>query len=250
MVEYVLFAAGFVLVSITAVGGLNSTARSYFQQSSSRIGQPVNQIKYNENGTRQSQASTTSITAPPSTTTTTTKATTTTAAPTTTKATTNTVAPTTTKATTTTVAPTTTKATTTTVAPTTTAPSNPATSNSVTKATGSMTWWNGTSSNGNGEWVATFTFKNNWSMQQSLDLQVVRTYANGTTTTETVTGLYVAGNGSSDYSLWSNPLSASGGVRSGVVSVTVTVTKVSTYTTGWQTITGGPNGTTATASAP
>lgn len=121
LVEYVLFAGCFVLVAITAVGGLNTTARRYFQQSSSKIGQPINRIKYDENGNRQQQASTTSITAPPSTTTTT-RATTTTAAPTTTRATTTTAAPTTTRATTTTAAPTTTRATTTTTTTTTAAP--------------------------------------------------------------------------------------------------------------------------------
>lgn len=117
LVEYILFLSCFVLVSVTAVGGLNSAARSYFQQSSTKIGQPVNRVQYDANGNRQQQASTTSITAPPSTTTiapTTTRATTTTVAPTTT------AAPTTTRATTTTVAPTTTRATTTTTPPTTT----------------------------------------------------------------------------------------------------------------------------------
>ena len=118
LVEYVLFVSAFVLVAISAVGGLNAGARQYFATSSSQIGQPVNRIQYDENGNRQTLASTTSITAPPATTattqaTTTTTATTTTVAPTTTKATT-TVAPTTT------AAPTTTSTTTTTVAPTTT----------------------------------------------------------------------------------------------------------------------------------
>ena len=72
IVEYVLFFGCFVLVAVSAVGGLNSGARSYFQQSSSKIGQPVNRIQYDANGARQQQASTTSITAPPSTSTTTT----------------------------------------------------------------------------------------------------------------------------------------------------------------------------------
>ena len=70
LVEYVLFMGGFVLIAVTAVGGMNSGARSYFQQSSSRIGQPINRVAYDENGNRVQQASTTSITAPPSTATT------------------------------------------------------------------------------------------------------------------------------------------------------------------------------------
>lgn len=126
LVEYVLFVGGFVLIAITAVGGMNTTARNYFQQSSNRIGQPVNRVKYDANGNRQQQASTTSITAPPSTTTTT-------IAPTTTRATTTTAAPTTTRATTTTAAPTTTTTTpptttTTTTPPTTTIPKRVSTS--------------------------------------------------------------------------------------------------------------------------
>ena len=81
IVEYVLFFGCFVLVAVSAVGGLNSGARSYFQQSSSKIGQPVNRIQYDANGARQQQASTTSITAPPATTTTAAPTTAPTAAP-------------------------------------------------------------------------------------------------------------------------------------------------------------------------
>ena len=82
LVEYVLFIGGFAMVATTAVGGMNTGARSYFSQSASRIGAPVNKIVYDANGNRVQQASTTSITAPP--------ATTTTIAPTTTRATTTT----------------------------------------------------------------------------------------------------------------------------------------------------------------
>jgi cytoskeletal protein RodZ len=113
IVEYVLFFGCFVLVAVSAVGGLNSGARSYFQQSSSKIGQPVNRIQYDANGARQQQASTTSITAPPATTTT---AAPTTAPTTTTTTTTTTIPPTTTTTTTTTTIPPTTTTTTTTVA--------------------------------------------------------------------------------------------------------------------------------------
>jgi len=146
LVEYVLFVSAFVLVAITAVGGLNAGARQYFATSSSQIGQPVNRIQYDENGNRQTLASTTSITAPPATTattqaTTTTAATTTTVAPTTTKATTTTVAPTTTKATTTTVAPTTTKATTTTTSTTTTTIPKKVSTALVNQSTNSKKTW-------------------------------------------------------------------------------------------------------------
>lgn len=104
LVEYALFLGGFVLVAVTAVGGLNGSARTYFHQAGSRIGEPANRIVYDENGNRQQQASTTTITAPPSTappTTTTPPATTTptTTTPPTTQAPTTTLpAPTTTAA--------------------------------------------------------------------------------------------------------------------------------------------------------
>ena len=53
-------------------------------------------------------------------------------------------------------------------------------------------------------------------------------------------------NGSSTYSLYDNTLSKSGGVRTGVVSVTITVTKVTTADANWNTITNAGYGTTTT----
>lgn len=244
MVEYVLFAGCFVMVAITAVGGLNQAARTYFQQSSAKIGQPVNQITYGPDGSRQTQASTTTITAPP-------PSTTTTAAPTTTRATTTTVAPTTTRATTTTAAPTTTRATTTTVAPTTTRAttttvvSNPAFVTTVSNTSATSQWWNGSANNGYGAWVANATFTNAYNRGQTLDLLVTRTMSDGSTTTSTTT-LYVGANGSATFSLYDNTLSKSSGVRTGVVSVTIAVTKVTTADVNWNTITSPGYGTTTT----
>lgn len=219
MVEYVLFAGCFVMVAITAVGGLNQAARTYFQQSSAKIGQPVNQITYGPDGSRQTQASTTTITAPP-------PSTTTTAAPTTTRATTTTVAPTTTRATTTVV-------------------SNPAFVTTVSNTSATSQWWNGSANNGNGAWVANATFTNAYNRGQTLDLLVTRTMSDGSTTTSTST-LYVGANGSATFSLYDNTLSKSSGVRTGVVSVTIAVTKVTTADVNWNTITSPGYGTTTT----
>ncbi|MFN8050134.1 MAG: hypothetical protein U0Q22_01730 [Acidimicrobiales bacterium] len=136
LVEYVLFASGFLLVAVSGVSALNGTARSYFQQSASRIGQPVNRLQYNADGYRIQQASTTTITAPP--------ATTTTAAPTTTRATT----------TTTTTRPTTTlPPTTTTTIPPTTTTIPPTTTTTIAKKV-STTLVNGSTNTG-----STWTFK-------------------------------------------------------------------------------------------
>ena len=207
MVEYVLFAGCFVMVAITAVGGLNQAARTYFQQSSAKIGQPVNQITYGPDGSRQTQASTTTITAPP-------PSTTTTAAPTTTRATTTVV-------------------------------SNPAFVTTVSNTSATSQWWNGSANNGNGAWVANATFTNAYNRGQTLDLLVTRTMSDGSTTTSTST-LYVGANGSATFSLYDNTLSKNSGVRTGVVSVTIAVTKVTTADVNWNTITSPGYGTTTT----
>jgi hypothetical protein len=115
----------------------------------------------------------------------------------------------------------------------------------VSSTSATTQWWNGTTNNGNGAWVAGATFTNAYNRGQTLDLLVTRTLSNGTTTTTTAT-LYVGANGSATFSLYDNTLSKSGGVRSGVVSVTIAVTKVTTADANWNTITNAGYGTTTT----
>lgn len=227
LVEYGLFLGAFALVALGAVGGLNDAARGYFAGAGSRVGEPSNRITYTDNTWRTDRGATTTVTAAPPT-----SATTSTAGP-------STTAPPTT------VAPTTTKVTTT----TTTAPTNPAFLTPILSTSASFNWWNGDQTNGNGAWVAGFTFQNNHDRGQTLDLKIVKTNANGTTTTSTASH-YVPPNGAATIQVWENNLSVSGGVRTGVVSVTVTVTKVATHNSAWEPISAGANGTVQKVNAP
>jgi len=103
--------------------------------------------------------------------------------------------------------------------------------------------------NGNGGWVAGITFANAYNRGQTLEVLITRTSANGTTTTQTV-NVYVGPGGSTTYQAYDNNMSVSHGVRSGVTSVTFTVTKVTTSDANWNTITSPGYGTTQTVTLP
>jgi hypothetical protein len=92
-----------------------------------------------------------------------------------------------------------------------------------------------------------FTFRNDWIRHQYLTLSVTRHHSDGSQTTSTVTDHYVPLNGTSEYALWANPLSASSGTLSGVVRVSVRVTYVRTSDANWQTYGGSVSGPTASA---
>lgn len=111
---------------------------------------------------------------------------------------------------------------------------------SITKRSSEFNWWNGKSSstNGEGEWVATFDFANSWIRGQELDLKIVKTYAEGGKTKQKTSwekGFWVPASSSSTLKLWDNELEVDdAGAPEGVIAVEVTITKIVTSTEDWK----------------
>ncbi|HLT96202.1 MAG TPA: hypothetical protein VK070_05375 [Acidimicrobiia bacterium] len=113
-------------------------------------------------------------------------------------------------------------------------------------------WWD--DHNDEGQWVAGFQFSNTTDRHQYLTLEVTRTLADGTTTTEIVRDHYVGAKSSSTFRAWHNDY---GTDRSGkqvdgdsVVSIQVTVTSVKTSDENWKEYTVSVTGPTLTVDAP
>lgn len=98
------------------------------------------------------------------------------------------------------------------------------------------TWFNANGQGGQGEWRAGITFTNPWIRHQYLDIEITKIHHDGTTSVSTVSGHYVAAGSSSTYFSWGNPmtLNASGTVTSGVLSMTIRVTRIETSDDAWR----------------
>ncbi|HEX7098994.1 MAG TPA: hypothetical protein VF377_07110, partial [Acidimicrobiia bacterium] len=109
---------------------------------------------------------------------------------------------------------------------------------------GNFYWWDRHGSRG--QWTAHFTYTNSTDRHQYLDIQVTRTYADGSTENHVVYSHFVPAKGSSKMTVWSNDYEVGGANqprKQSVVKVETTVLKVTTSDKNWQpfsTLTGGP----------
>ncbi len=113
-------------------------------------------------------------------------------------------------------------------------------------------WWNDTKKGGEGAWKGSSSYSNDYNRHQYLTLEVTRTMADGSTETETVNSFYIPANGTADYTVWNNELSTNkkGKVKSGVVSIEITVTKIKTSDENWNDVTYDTTGPITTIEAP
>jgi Flp pilus assembly pilin Flp len=100
-----------------------------------------------------------------------------------------------------------------------------------------FTWWNVTKNGGNGEWVASVSFANDWIRHQYLKLEVTEIDHKGNKTTTTVNSFYVPAGGSTTFAHWANDLTDNKGRITGVVEVQVKVISITTADENWQPVT-------------
>jgi Flp pilus assembly pilin Flp len=229
MVEYGLIVGVVSLMSLSAVTLLGDNTSESFdkvttaldQGSAGTVVQSGGSIDQGGSGGGGSGATTTT-TLPPATTTTTEPTTTTTTAPTTTS--------------------TTTPATTTTTAPT----AGPEGSVATGDVSSTLTSWKGN----HGEWTASVDYSNEWGQDQYLTLKITQVDDEGNTTTHTVDGFPVPAGSNARFDYEGNSIKQRRGGITGVVSVTVEVTSVTTTDEGSQPVTYPVSGQVATIGAP
>lgn len=227
MVEYGLIVGVVSLMSLSAVTLLgDSTSESFDkvttgldQGSAGTVVQSGGSVDQGGSGGSGSGATTTTL--PPATTTTTAPTTTTTTAPTTT-----------------TTAPTTT----TTTAPTASPEGSVATGD--TSAT--LTSWKGN----HGEWTASVDYTNEWAQDQYLTLKITQIDDDGNTTTKTVEGFPVPAASNARFDYEGNSIKQKRSGITGVISVTVEVTSITTTDESSQPVTYPVSGQVATIGAP
>jgi Flp pilus assembly pilin Flp len=130
------------------------------------------------------------------------------------------------------------EATTTTTVPVEEEEEAPPGSTALPRATASaFTWWNATRDGGNGEWVASVSYANDWIRHQYLKLEVTEIDDKGKKTTTTVNSFYVPAGGSTTFAHWANDLKDSDGKITGVVEVQVRVISITTADEGWKPVT-------------
>ncbi|MFP3915463.1 MAG: hypothetical protein ACLFWM_11355 [Actinomycetota bacterium] len=120
----------------------------------------------------------------------------------------------------------------------------------VVDSDGAYYWWNDSGTGGEGAWKAGVTFRNDWIRHHYLTLEVTRTRADGTTSTQTVRDFYVGSGSQSTYEAWDNSLTVDGDERRGVVEVQVRVVSIRTSDESWQTETHETDGPVVTVAAP
>lgn len=229
MVEYGLIVGVVSLMSLSAVTLLGDNTSESFdkvttaldQGSAGTVVQSGGSIDQGGSGGGGSGATTTT-TLPPATTTTTAPTTTTTTAPTTTS--------------------TTTPATTTTTAPT----AGPDGSVATGDVSSKLTSWKGN----HGEWTASVNYSNEWGQDQYLTLKITQIDDEGNTTTHTVDGFPVPAGSNARFDYEGNSIKQKRGGITGVVSVTVEVTSVTTTDESLQPVTYPVSGQVATIGAP
>lgn len=228
MVEYGLIVGVVSLMSLSAVTLLgDSTSESFDkvttaldQGSAGTVVQSGGSIDQGGSGGSGSGATTTT-TLPPATTTTTAPTTTTTTAPTTT----------------TTIAPTTT---------TTTPTSNPDGTVTTGDTSAEITSWKGN----HGEWTASVDYANEWDQAQYLTLKITQVDDEGNTTVHTVEGFPVPAASNARFDYEGNSIRQKKGEVTGVITVTVEVTSITTTDQSSQPVTYPVSGQVATIGAP
>ena len=101
---------------------------------------------------------------------------------------------------------------------------------------GSYYWWNDTKHGGEGAWIASVSYHNEWIRHQYLTLEVTRVDERGNRATTTVNGFYVPAGGSSTYESWDNSLKLHKGDLTGVLSIEVKVVAIQTSDENWSTV--------------
>jgi pilus assembly protein Flp/PilA len=100
--------------------------------------------------------------------------------------------------------------------------------------TSDLDWWNDTKHGGEGAWVASFEFQNDWIRHQYLTLEVSSTDHNGKKSTFTVSNFYVPAGGTATYQAWDNDLELKNKKTMGVMSVEVKVVSITTSDENWE----------------
>lgn len=227
MVEYGLIVGVVSLMSLSAMTLLGDNTSDSFdkvttaldQGSAGTVVQSGGSVDQGGSGGSGSGATTTT-TLPPATTTTTAPTTTTTTAPTTT-----------------TTAPTTT---------TTTPAAGPEGSVATGDTSAEITSWKGN----HGEWTASVDYSNEWAQDQYLTLTITQVDDQGNTTIHTVEGFPVPAAGNARFDYEGNSIRQRRGQLTGVVSVTVEVTSITTTDQSSQQVTYPVSGQVATIGAP
>jgi hypothetical protein len=129
-------------------------------------------------------------------------------------------------------------------------PEDPASTVTVSDTSGSFYWWVTNRNRERGAWRADFTYTNDWIRHKFLRLEVTSTLASGEVLAPTTATFYVPATGSTTFTVWDNDYEVSGGNVTGVVAVSVRVTRITTYTESWQPLVFDVDGPEATVTVP